>query len=340
MKNWTMLLATLGLLAMAAGCSPTPTEEPADAAYPAAADTITGAYPAAVEPAAGDPQTSKGTITVGSKIDTEGELLAQIIRQVLEADGFKVLDRSQTGTTDVVRSALLNREIDIYPEYTGAGLIFFEDSDPATYKNGELGYETVKQRDLEEYGIVWLSPARANNTWAIATRKDLAESEGLVTMSDFAAYVNSGKPAKLAASDEFFNNADANPAFEEAYGYSLTKDQKLVFSGGNTAQTEKAAADGTDGVNFGMAYGTDGALADLGLMVLEDDLGAQLVYWPVPITRLDVTDEHPELEGLLKPAFDALTLETLQALNARIQVNGEPADVVARDFLTGEGLLD
>ena len=158
-----------------------------------------------------------------------------------------------------------------------------------------------------------------------------------MTMSDFAQYVKDGKTVKMAASDEFFNNADAWPAFASTYGFDLDDDQKLIFSGGNTAQTEKAVADGTDGVNFGMAYGTDGALSDLGLMVLEDDKGAQLVYWPVPMIREDTLDKYPEIETTLAPVFDALTIEKLQELNARIQVNGESAETVAADFLAAAG---
>jgi osmoprotectant transport system substrate-binding protein len=285
------------------------------------------------------PAAEKGPITIGSKIDTEGELLSSIIKLTLEDGGFKVVDKSQTGTTEVVRKALINKEIDIYPEYTGSGVFFFEGSDSALYKDGQTGYDTVRAEDLAKNGIVWLTPAKANNTWAIAAKKDFAGAQGLATMSDFAAYVKAGKPTKLAASDEFFTNIDANPAFEATYSYKLTKDQQVRLAGGNTAQTEKAVADGTDGVNFGMAYGTDGALADLGLIVLEDDKGAQLVYWPVPITRKDVVEKYPEIETLLKPPFDGLTLEKLQELNARIQVNGEAADDVAREYLTSGGFL-
>lgn len=286
----------------------------------------------------------KGPVVIGSKIDTEGELISSIIKVVLEDGGFEVEDKSQTGTTEVVRKALIAGEIDIYPEYTGSGFWFYGDTltddQKAAFKNGEAGYELVASLDLEENGIVWLEPARANNTWAIAVRKDFAEAEGLKTMSDFTEYVKAGKPTKLAASDEFFTNLDANPEFERVYGYTLTADQQVRLAGGNTAATEKAVADGTDGVNFGMAYGTDGALADLGLVVLEDDLGAQLVYWPTPIATGEIMEAYPEIADLLKPVMAALDVETLQELNARIQVNGEDADEVARDFLTAGGFIE
>jgi osmoprotectant transport system substrate-binding protein len=284
----------------------------------------------------------KGPVTVGSKIDTEGALLAQMIRLRLESEGYEVRDRSQTGTTDVVREALLSGEIDIYPEYTGSGLLFFEGDPEATaetFKDPQEGYETSKRLD-EPNGVIWLTPARANNTWAIATRRDFAEENGLSTMSDFARYAEDGGEIRLAASDEFFNNPDAWPEFVNTYGIELSGRERVTFSGGNTAQTQKAVADGTDGVNFGMAYGTDGSLADLGLIVLEDDQEAQLVYWPTPIIREETLNAYPEIADLLAPVFDSLTLETLQELNARIQVRGEDATEVARDHLRSAALID
>jgi len=280
----------------------------------------------------------KGPIVVGSKIDTEGKLLSAIIIAKLENAGFEVTDKSGTGTTDVVRKALLNKEIDIYPEYTGSGLIFFPNQDASVYKVGEDGYKACQSNDASN-GVVWLEPARANNTWALAVKKEFSASNNLKTMSDLGAYVKAGKPVKVAASDEFFNNADAWPAFASVYAFDIPRDSRVVLSGGDTAQTEKAVSDGTNGVNVGMAYGTDGALSELGLVVLTDDKGAQLVYWPTPTIRADVLDRYPEIEVELKPVFEALTLEKLQELNARIQVNGESATAVAEDFLTKGGYI-
>jgi osmoprotectant transport system substrate-binding protein len=285
----------------------------------------------------------KGPIVVGSKIDTEGKLLGAIIIAKLKDAGFTVVDKTQTGATDVVRKALLNGEIDIYPEYTGSGFTFFgnmlTDAQKAGFKNGEKGYSMVSQIDLAQNKIVWLEPARANNTWALAVKSDFASTNNLQTMSDLAAYVKAGKPIKFAGSDEFFNNPDAWPAFKATYGFDIPKASRVILSGGDTAQTEKAVADGTNGVNVGMAYGTDGALSELGLVVLTDDKGAQLVYWPTPIARQAITEKYPEIGPLLKPVFDALTLEKLQELNGRIQANGESAQAVAEDFLKSGGFI-
>jgi osmoprotectant transport system substrate-binding protein len=105
----------------------------------------------------------------------------------------------------------------------------------------------------------------------------------------------------------------------------------LTLSGGNTVQTEKAAAEGTDGVNFAMAYGTDGALAALELIILEDTLRVQPVYEPVPTVRGEIFERYPELAEILEPVFATLDLVTLQTLNAKIAIEGQPASKVARD---------
>ncbi len=281
----------------------------------------------------------KGPIEVGSKIDTEGALLANTIMLLLEDNGFDVVDKSEFGPTQTVRNALISGEIDIYPEYTGNGAFFFDGTDSEVWKDAAQGYKMVRQLDLEENDIVWLTPAPANNTWAISVVRALAENEGLRTLDDLAAYLNDGGDFKLACSEEFVTSPAALPAFQEAYGFELVDSQLLVLAGGNTAQTQQAAAQGIDGVNAAMAYGTDGSLAALGLRLLEDPRGAQPVYDPAPTIRGEVYDQYPEIADILAPVFQSLTLETLQTLNARIALDGEHAADVALDYLTSNGFL-
>ena len=283
---------------------------------------------------------AKGPITVASKIDTEGALLGNMIVHLLEEEGFEVVNNTEFGTTDVIRRAIINGEIDIYPEYTGNGGFFFSDTEGSLWQDAQTAHETVAELDLEENDIVWLEPAPANNTWAIAVRSDLAESEGLETLEDFADYVNDGGEIKLAGSEEFVSRDDALPSFEEAYGFDLSNDQLLVLSGGNTATTIQAAARRTDGVNVAMAYGTDGALAALGLVVMSDSLGVQPVYQPAPIVRQSVIESYPEIEAILEPVFATLDLETLQGLNAQIAVDGRPAGTVAREYLEENNFIE
>lgn len=282
---------------------------------------------------------TKGPITVGSKIDTEGGLLSQMIILLLREKGFEVVDKSQFGPTNVVRKAITSGELDIYPEYTGNGAFFFDEADSAVWKDAQQGYQRVKELDKAANNIVWLSPAPANNTWAIAIPRELAQQEGLQTLDDFADYVNRGGYVKLIGSEEFVNSAAALPAFQEAYGFTLTQDQLLTVSSGNTTQTEKAAAEGTDGVNAAMAYGTDGALDALGLVILADPRGVQPVYEPAPRVRGEILDQYPEIAGILNPVFESLNLEILQTLNAKIGVEGQNPIDVARDYLTSKGFL-
>ncbi len=103
-------------------------------------------------------------VKVGSKIDTEGALLGNIILQVLESHGVKTVNKVQLGTTPVVRGAITSGELDIYPEYTGNGAFFFKDENDPAWKNAKAGYEKVKKLDAEQNKLVWLTPAPANNT--------------------------------------------------------------------------------------------------------------------------------------------------------------------------------
>ena len=269
-------------------------------------------------------------IVVSSKIDTEGGLLGNMILLALQDAGLPVQDRLQLGGTPIMRDAIVAGQIDIYPEYTANGAFFFNEADSNVWKDAAQGYARVAELDREQNDIVWLTPSPANNTWAIALRQDVAEENGLTTMTQMGEWIAGGGQVKLAASTEFVTSPAALPAFQETYGFTLTPDQLVQLAGGDTAATIAAAAQQTSGVNAAMVYGTDGAIAEAGLLVMEDDKAVQPVYQPTPIVRSEV----------LEPIFTSLTLQTLQTLNGRIQVGGEPAAAVAQDYLTQAGFLD
>jgi osmoprotectant transport system substrate-binding protein len=284
-------------------------------------------------------QARDGAVVVASKIDTEGALLGNMMLALLRAHGVAVENKLQLGPTNIVRAAILAGQVDIYPEYTGNGALFFHREEDPAWKNWQRGYALVEALCREKNQLVWLTPAPANNTWVIAVRRDLAESEHLATMDDFANYVKAGGRIKLAASAEFVESPSALPAFEATYGFRLSDEQLLTLSGGNTAATLRAAAEEMSGVNAAMAYGTDGAMAALGLVALKDDKGAQIVYAPAPVVREPVLQEHPEIGTVLDPVFATLTLETLQKLNAEIAVEGEEAGAVAVSYLRSRSFL-
>ena len=288
---------------------------------------------------AGEDEAGKGPIVVGSKIDTEGSLLSQVIILMLRDNGFDVVDKSQFGPTSVVRKALESGELDVYPEYTGNGAFFFDETESDVWNDAQKGYERVKKLDEETYNIVWLKSAPANNTWAIAIPNTLSDEEDIRTLDDFTAYVNRGGYVKLIGSEEFVTSPIALPKFQEVYGFTLKQEQLLTVSSGDTTQTEKAASEGTDGVNAAMAYGTDGSLSVLGLVVLADPKGAQPVYEPAPRVRGEIVDKYPEIAGILDPVFASLDLVILQTLNAKIAVEGQNAAEVAKEYLISKGFL-
>ncbi|MEX0430214.1 glycine betaine ABC transporter substrate-binding protein OsmF [Spiribacter insolitus] len=276
---------------------------------------------------------AQSPVVVSSKIDTEGSVLGQLVIQTLEANGIPTENRLQLGGTSIVREAIKAGEIDLYPEYTGNGAFFFDRADEPGWNDAETAYQTVRELDREANDLVWLEPAQANNTWAMSVRRDLAESEDLETLDDLAAYLNAGGDFRFAASAEFVDSESALPAFQSAYGFELTSDQLLTLSGGDTAATMRAAAQPDNNVNGAMTYGTDGGVNALGLVVLEDTRGVQPVYQPTPVVRAAVLDAYPEIADVLDPLFAGLDLETLQALNARVAVEGQPARNVAADYL-------
>ncbi|MFA8329139.1 ABC transporter substrate-binding protein [Burkholderia ubonensis] len=278
-------------------------------------------------------------VVVSSKIDTEGNLLGNLIVQVLKAHGIPVTEKIALGATPIVRKALVSGEIDIYPEYTGNAAFFFNKADDPVWKNATQGYDAAKKLDYAANRLVWLTPSPANNTWGVAVLAPLAQAQRLKTFSDFGRWVAGGGKVKLAASAEFVNSASALPSFEKAYGFKLKPDQLVVLSGGDTAATIKAAANQTDGVNAAMVYGTDGGIAASGLAVLDDDKHVQPVYAPAPVIRETVLKAHPQIADYLKPVFASLDLKTLQTLNSRIQINGEPAAGVAAQYLKAKGFV-
>ncbi len=285
------------------------------------------------------PARAAGPVRVGSKLDTEAALLGTLVLQLLGASGIPVQSRLRLGPTKIVRSALLAGEIDLYPEYTGNGAFFFNQESNPAWRDAKAGWELVRKLDGEANHLVWLPPAPANNTWGIAVAGKTAEQNKLRTMEDLARWVNGGGALKLAASAEFVESPAALPAFQSAYGFKLGSGQLLVLAGGDTSATERAAAEGTSGVNAAMVYGTDGAIAALELVLLEDTKRAQMVYEPCPVLRQSALDAYPAIPGLLNPAFAALDGATLRGLNAKVAVDGLDVGAVATAWLKERGLL-
>src|SRR5207302_6170183 len=277
-------------------------------------------------------------VVVSSKLSSESAMIGEMIRLLLNAHGIQTLDRTKIGATPVVRKALLAGEVDLYVEYTGnAGFFFNVASNPA-WKDLQRGYELGARLDYAANHIVWLTPARASNAWALAVRRDVALANNLRTLSDFGRWVADGGKVVLACSAEFAN-AGTLRSLEKTYGFTMRSDQLIVLAGGETSATIGAAAAHTNGANTAMVYGTDGGILAANLQVLEDDRHDQPVYAPVPIVREAVLKANPQIASIVKPLMDSFSRETLQQLNARVQIDGESESSVAEDYLKAKGFL-
>lgn len=278
-------------------------------------------------------------ITLGSFVDTEGGILGNMLLLALEDKGYLMTDKVQFGTPDVHRNALLQGELDMGIDYTGNGQFYVEGAKEDTFRDRVKGYETIRDYDADKNKLMWLEPAKANNTEALAVKEDFAEVNQLKTMADFAKYVNAGKPVKFITSQLFAEKEAGLLGMEKAYGFKLKPDQLILLPHGNTAETLKALANGTDGVNVALAYATDGSLADLKLVILEDTLSIPTVYEPSVIVRKEVLDKYPEVGEIAEQIFALLTKENLQSLNKQVIIDGLSPKEVARTFLKEKGIL-
>jgi osmoprotectant transport system substrate-binding protein len=277
-------------------------------------------------------------VVVGSKLDLESGLLGHMMLLALGESKIETENRLRIGPTSILRAALLFGAIDLCPEYTGNAAFFFhEESDPV-WKDAAAGFARAKKLDYERNHLVWLTPAPADNSWVIAVPESLARTQNLRTMEDFARFVRDGNKVKLAASAEFVESAAGLPAFETVYGFRLAARQLLVLSGGETAATMKAAAEGISGVNAAMAYATDGGLKALDLRALEDTRHAEPVYAPAPVVREATLASYPEIGDILETVFAQLDLASLRDLNERVAVEGEDPGAVAKEFFHAQRL--
>jgi osmoprotectant transport system substrate-binding protein len=272
---------------------------------------------------------------VGSKDFTEQLIVGEIARIALENAGANVTVENLAGT-DVVRSALEGGDVDMYWEYTGTGwLNILQQDEPIPDPQGQ--YDAVAEMDLEENGIVWLEPGSFNNTYAVAVHSSKAEELGLSALSDVQDLLaDNPDEATFCVAAEFVGRPDGLPGMETHYDIDfpeenlVTLDEGLIYS--VVAEAEECT--------LGEVFATDGRIASLDLVVLEDDQQFFPVYNLAMTMREETYDEYPELADLFNPINAALDDETMSDLNARVDEGGEFEDEVAEDFLRENGFID
>lgn len=269
-----------------------------------------------------------GRVVVASKPFAESYLLAEMFAQLLEARGFDVERRPGLGATEIAFQALRSGDIDVYPEYTGTGLVAILGDAPTSDPDSVL--RRVRREFRRRWDAVWLAPLGFQNTYAIAVRRETAERFGLGDLSDLAR----AAPRLTAGfSPDFIGREDGLPGLTDAYAMEFAATRSLL-----QAVKYRALAGGEVDVIDG--YSTDGQIARYDLVVLEDDRGFFPAYEAAPLVRGAMVRDWPAAVAALTELSGLLDESAMRRLNQRVEVAGEDVAAVAADALRGLGLLE
>lgn len=257
------------------------------------------------------------TITVGSKNFTESYLLAEIVAQLLQAEGLDVRRRTGLGGTLICYEALVNREIDVYVEYTGT-------ITQAILRADLPGTRAELAAPLAELGLRTLGELGFDNTYALTMEGRRAAEAGIERISD----LRGRDGLEIAFSHEFVDREDGWRGLRAAYGLDLP------VRGIEHGLAYQAIAAGR--IDLTDAYSTDGDLERYGLTVLDDDRDFFPRYAALPLVRRDFPARAEEALARLAGRIDE---PRMRALNASVAVDGEDFETVAARFLRQAGLV-
>jgi osmoprotectant transport system substrate-binding protein len=285
-------------------------------------------------------------VTVGNKNFTEEYVIGQLMKQVLEENGFTVNLVSDLSTM-ALREGMEAGDIDISAEYTGtAWMTHLGHEYTPGVDNNEI-YQMVKEEDAGK-GFIWLNAIWNNNTYVLVSWPDLVQENNLQTISDLAALYNSGADVKTFVGFEFSTRPDGLPALEQHYGFKVPAGSLVTGApGASLLGLENRESD------VAMAFGTDAIIAKYSWHVYQDDKA----FWPPydlsPYVRQEVLDKYPEIEDILNelvatfpgggesptPEIVSEGQKAWQTLNARVDNDKMEPDEVAREYLIANGLI-
>ena len=260
-------------------------------------------------------------VVVASKPFGESYLLGEIFAQLLEARDIPVRRRLGLGATEIAFQAIRSGSADVYPEYTGTGLLAVLGQEPSGGPRDV--FRRVATAFRERWGVRWLPPLGFENTYAVAVRRETAERHGLRTLSDLAAVSDS---LVGGFSPDFIGREDGLPGLREAYGMRFGEVRSLL----QAVKYEALAAGRVDVID---GYATDGFIERYDLTVLEDDRGFFPPYEAAPVVSRRLWERRPGAVRALSELGGLLDTPTMRTLNRRVEVDGEPLARVARDAL-------
>jgi len=277
----------------------------------------------------GAQQAPRHSVTIASKPFGESYILAEMFAQLLESRGFPVTRRFGFGATEVAFGALQKGSIDVYPEYTGTGLIaVLRDSLPDSVARDPVRvFAHVSHEFDKRWGMRWLAPLGFENTYAIAVRKETAARYSLKTLSDLA---RAGNNLDAGLTADFIGRPDGLAGLRKAYQLNFKSVRSL-----SPALKYQALAEG--GVDVVDGYSTDGLLARYDLVVLQDDRQFFPPYQAAALIGRRLASD-PEAVSTLSLLSGRLDERVMRSLNQRVEVNREDIALVARETLALIGL--
>jgi osmoprotectant transport system permease protein len=260
-------------------------------------------------------------VVVASKPFGESYLLAEMFAQALELRGFAVDRRPGLGATEVAFQALRTSAIDVYPEYTGTGLlVLLRDS---VQSDARKVFQRVASEFDRQWQVHWLPPLGFENTYAIAVRSETAQREQLRTLSDLR---RAAPRLRAGFSPDFIGRSDGLPGLARAYGLEFREVRPLLQSVKYRALVENEV-DVIDG------YSTDGLLSRYSLVVLEDDRKFFPPYEAAALVGQRLYNDMPGAIAALSALSGRITVQQMRQWNQRVEVDGEAVERVATTAL-------
>jgi osmoprotectant transport system substrate-binding protein len=264
-------------------------------------------------------------IVVGSKNFTEqlvlGEILAQQLERRLKA---KVARKLNLGGTLLAHQALVNGEIDMYPEYTGTALTAVLKMPVSSDASRVLS--EVRDAYEKRWRLEWLGPFGFNNSFVMVIGGEEARRGKLRTLSEASRYKTDWV---MGMGYEFLQRPDGFAGMVKTYGLQIkgqvkTMDLGLLYRALEQRQVDMIAASATDGM-----------LSVLDVTVLQDDRHYFPPYEAAPVVRADSLAAHPGMREALNELAGKLTDKAMQKLNYQVDGKHRPLADVAREFLDG-----
>ena len=267
-----------------------------------------------------------GSITVGSKNFTEQLVLGKLLTQMLEAFGLHPIDRRfYLAGTYIAQQALLSGRIDMYVEYTGTALAAVLKEKPSS--DPKQVFATVQREYARRFDLQVMPPLGFDNSFAIVMRGDDARRK-VRTLSQLATIA---PQLRMGVGYEFMERPDGYKGLVSTYGLKFAEPPRVMDLGLLYRALESRQVDVAVGSN------TDGLIAALGLVVLEDDKHYFPPYEAVPIVRRQTLERYPQVREVFSHLTGRLSAEEMRQMNYAVDGQKKDAAVVVRNFLRSKG---